>query len=1470
MIYIFGEVTDKGVGGQFNVHVEYDRLGRVWRSNAQGHYQIYVYDLADHVTQTVSSTNSFHPGHEELGVNLADASFTELSTYFNTGTWRHELQRQNTTYDALGNVLKQSKEYTLREEGAAGKQPVTTTNQVQTVDRWGNMLTYTNALGYQTTYEYDALNHLVKQELPEVSYMDEKGIRHRIKSVNQYAYDDLGQAIAMIDANGHRVSKEYDAAGRVIAETDAKGHTRTKNYTLLGQLESSTNERGGKTTYDYDKANRLLSVTTPSTKQYYSYDEAGQLIQQKNGNNDVTTFEFDTLGNQISRQDARGYITTYEYDDAGHKISETDALHHQQTWVYDADGRLKKHTDLGKHETSYEYNTNGLLLHETSTAKKNISYYYQGDGQLVGYEDSARGEHAEYAYDAEGQMIRKTSHRAQGDKVKWIGETDFYKYDELGRLIQVRRRNPDDSDQRFPEEDKTLLSVDYDYDKAGNIRHTQVGAKYSGHQVTTSDDYYTYDENNRMTLNKGQLVNGAISITSKQGTALVYDEAGNITNAVKYEHGAQQEYKYVYNTSNQLLELDKNHHKIQTKKYDASNRVTEEYFFDAREKRSQINIMHYEHGVLKTQETLDQQDSKNSSVASYDYDEAGNITSWTININGGSGHKEGSTITHRYEYEFWDSYQQSVDTAYFSTHKGGSTRGRSVRVYDKTNGLLEQNRDEHIDGNGLSNSVDYWTSSVDGIRGREDKTGRTGYLTVAGKTIGELHLDHDGTQSLNVYGGFTPAGSQQNVQSKKLHASFQRAAGDVADGTLPEAPQDTLGTYTLQAGDTMESIALQVYGDSSLWYLIADANGISDRNATVGRDGELHIGQRLNLPPAATGQHHTNATHKVMNANQMLGNTSATTAIPTPKPPKPKHHNNFFSKMVVAIIATVATVVTAGVLGPAIGAALSALSLATSATATTIGTMALGFTAGFVGNIAGQTASAALGMQSGIDITSALITGLATAATSGLGAAFQDVKSVQDTISKIDGLSMNKYFGVTTALEQMEQNIASQSLNLMLRRHQHFDWETLAVTGVTAGVLGSSYGKKLDTKLSGVDQKTGVLSRGFKALAGRGLESIATGTHFDAFDVSAESLGSTIGGALGKNLSKSSVTDLSVDDDLMDLMLDNDPIDRYLDGGDIIFDKFLALYGQDTPKVSRPAEHKTVSPVVHVPDNTTTQSNELFIYGEELGGYVGEVIYNKSERFEGEGMLQAALIYPISLGEDITYQQSSYTFEQALNKQMKDKPQYWIGKPRKPFDAASRNQVIKCMDIDNLFSDPIKRVQFMDLQYQSGIEVKDLDILLKGKGVLDGKGETFLKAAVDNNINPIYLVAHALHESQNGISPLAKNNNFFGMGATDGNAKVAGIKFAREHGWTTPEKGIMGGAKIISAKWVNKMTNSQNTLYAMRWSPLNPGQMQYATDINWANAQTERIYKQVERMRQIDPLYQPKFIVPKYREMVKK
>ncbi len=208
-------------------------------------------------------------------------------------------------------------------------------------------------------------------------------------------------------------------------------------------------------------------------------------------------------------------------------------------------------------------------------------------------------------------------------------------------------------------------------------------------------------------------------------------------------------------------------------------------------------------------------------------------------------------------------------------------------------------------------------------------------------------------------------------------------------------------------------------------------------------------------------------------------------------------------------------------------------------------------------------------------------------------------------------------------------------------------------------------------------------------------------------------------------------------------------------------------------------------------------------------------------------------------------------------------------------NEATKNQIKYYMDSNN-FMDNYGKYQFLKLTYTDGITVGDLNNVLKGKGILEEKGQAFLDAAKSNNINVAYLVSHALLETGNGKSLLANGGlkdssgrykydapvyNFFGIGAVDADANYYGTKVAYENKWFTPEDAIMGGAKWISPRYINNETSKQDTLYKMRWNPVNPGEHQYATDISWA-------YKQISRI--VDIISQSKnpilnFEIPKFK-----
>ncbi len=215
----------------------------------------------------------------------------------------------------------------------------------------------------------------------------------------------------------------------------------------------------------------------------------------------------------------------------------------------------------------------------------------------------------------------------------------------------------------------------------------------------------------------------------------------------------------------------------------------------------------------------------------------------------------------------------------------------------------------------------------------------------------------------------------------------------------------------------------------------------------------------------------------------------------------------------------------------------------------------------------------------------------------------------------------------------------------------------------------------------------------------------------------------------------------------------------------------------------------------------------------------------------------------------------------AVKKQMKlknSKPQvsYIKSNGTHAWRNATTAEVKRAMNTNNTMNDSVQKYQFLDLHSSQGISGSQLNKLLVGKGVLEGQGDAFAKAAKTLNINEIYLISHALLETGNGTSALStglgynrktgkvttkssvKYYNMFGTKATDKNVENGGIKYAYEQGWNTPAKAIVGGAKYVADSYFK---NQQVTLHQMRWNPVNTGSHQYATDINWASKNASRI-----------------------------
>jgi len=147
----------------------------------------------------------------------------------------------------------------------------------------------------------------------------------------------------------------------------------------------------------------------------------------------------------------------------------------------------------------------------------------------------------------------------------------------------------------------------------------------------------------------------------------------------------------------------------------------------------------------------------------------------------------------------------------------------------------------------------------------------------------------------------------------------------------------------------------------------------------------------------------------------------------------------------------------------------------------------------------------------------------------------------------------------------------------------------------------------------------------------------------------------------------------------------------------------------------------------------------------------------------------------------------------------------------------TREGVIYYMDPRNLLTEKLI-FQFLSGEYN--LELQKIEIVedILKESALAGKGQSFLEAA-GTNANAAFLAAMAMVESGGGTSKLAIGNvqnykgwyNLYGIGAYDGpTAATNAAKFAKDHGWNTVEKAIVGGGKFIVEKYIKTGRGSVN------------------------------------------------------------
>lgn len=334
-------------------------------------------------------------------------------------------------------------------------------------------------------------------------------------------------------------------------------------------------------------------------------------------------------------------------------------------------------------------------------------------------------------------------------------------------------------------------------------------------------------------------------------------------------------------------------------------------------------------------------------------------------------------------------------------------------------------------------------------------------------------------------------------------------------------PGASVGSYAVRAGDTLKSIALAAYGDASLWYLIADANGLTG-------DADLKVGQTLNIPTRVGGVHNSASTTGVFDPSRIQGSTSP--QLPTPTAPASGGGCGIGQIIVVVVAAVVAfytgqyELLSEGGAEVGAGAAADGLTavaadggievagaytytasdLISIAAANPANLAVAGAVGGAAGSIAGQLVGNVLGVQDGFSWKQVALSAISGGVGSVLG-------GVTYAGQNYGGLMSGPGPAMAVARAAIGSAV-SQGAAVALGLQHDFSWKQVAASAVGAGVGSLVQGPA--SSVFGNSNPGQFATALTSSLAAGATTAALKGGHFSIQQVATDAFGNAIGSSL--------------------------------------------------------------------------------------------------------------------------------------------------------------------------------------------------------------------------------------------------------------------------------------------------------------------------------------------------------------------
>ncbi|WP_233295403.1 DUF4214 domain-containing protein [Massilia antarctica] len=956
-----------------------------------------------------------------------------------------------------------------------------------------------------TNYGYDKLgrvtrswmDHLSAVKLLDIttgSGMVEEVIGIDLTLDQLYRYDELGRRISSTNSDGGETRTRYDLDGNVASTTDESGVIMRYAYDSFHRKIFEQDAMGKKNTWHYEGGLLVNSTNMGDTTTQYGYDGLRHMTFQKDiGQGKNLAYTYDCAGLLTKVEDlALKQVTTYAYDQAGNRVREktviTDAVQAKVGEQFPQSpeavqiagihlavfGRTAELGELLSWESQYKLGTASYLfvaeqLLTRAEAQARLPSGL-GDAEFINtlYQltvghipDTAT--HALHLTKLEsgvsrGQIVLDMMAGLNGGELDNFNNTaniglhpatttgltqqvvvqdNHTTYDLLNRMARV-------TDGRY--------DVVFAYDTNGNRVKVDTTYTDAKGKVVTTHAVNTYDALNRQLIVNGEYKDGdpaSTVVIGKFGHKLEYDYLGNRTSDTYLLDPEKSETPtvdtYEYDNAGRLTIARRGEWIIDMRSYDMAGRLAHAgvsvQFEPGREEayRAALKEWKLDAGTRaiaydKAGRIVRQKEFHLDGTASNDikYVLGGNDYLSTLVGYDAAGHLKGYYVVppgslppgqylYTTQYTYFDSYRQKGLTV------------RSGEGVDMTANMTANTTTSDYDVNGHLVKINDPAFDKQAVKSRTFVNDAAGHVLRATTGDQVTHALVVNDQMLGATGG-----TLTDV-NPGIFASTYEPASVVAASNVPFV-------YIVQQdGETLQSIAGAIWGDGKLWYLIADANGVSD--------GPLKAGLSLQIPARVNTVHNDYRTYKPYDPSVLVGDM--TPALP---PMAPNAGCNQVGMIVMIVVAVVATILTAGAAAPAAAGVASGAAAggAVAGGAVAGGAVAGGAVAGGAvagGAVAGGAVAGGAAVAGSTVAVGAVSTVAASTAGVGLAGAWSAGVAVMTGSAT---LSLGTV--AAAALGSAVGSIASQSVGMMMGMQDSINWSAVGASAlggaITAGVAG--------------------------------------------------------------------------------------------------------------------------------------------------------------------------------------------------------------------------------------------------------------------------------------------------------------------------------------------------------------------------------------------------------------------------------